>query len=102
MSTGTVASSRAVHIFIRSHDFVGDCFGRHGIPLAFYSVSVISASMEVIPQGKAGLFTALVGAGSAIGCLTGSLIAENIGFQGTFTASAVCFLLSFFAFEEFV
>jgi MFS family permease len=73
-----------------------------GFLYAFYSVSVISASMEVIPQGKAGLFTALVGAGSAIGCLTGSVIAENISFQGTFIASAVCFLLSFFAFEEFV
>jgi MFS family permease len=72
-----------------------------GFVYAYYSVSVISASMEVIPQGRAGLFTALVGGGSAIGCLSGPLIAENVGFHGTFIASAVCFLLSFVAFKEF-
>ncbi len=72
-----------------------------GFVYAFYSVSVISASMAVIPQGRAGLFTALVGTGSAIGCLSGPLIAENVGFHGTFIASAVCFLLSFVAFKKF-
>jgi MFS family permease len=72
-----------------------------GLVYAFYSVSVLSLSMEVIPQGKAGLFTALVGAGSAIGCFAGPLIAENFGFQYTFIASAACFLLSFIAFKNF-
>jgi len=72
-----------------------------GFIYAFYLVSVTSASMEVIPQGKAGLFTALVGTGSAIGCLSGPLIAENVGFQYTFIASALCFLLSFVAFKKF-
>jgi len=72
-----------------------------GIVYAFYSVSVLSLSMEVIPQGKAGLFTALIGTGSAIGCFAGPLIAENFGFQYTFIASAACFLLSFVAFGKF-
>jgi len=72
-----------------------------GLAYAFYSISVLSLSMEVIPQGKAGLFTALVGTGSAIGCLIGPLIAQNLGFQYTFIASAAIFLLSFVAFKKF-
>jgi len=72
-----------------------------GLAYAFYSVSVLSLSMEVIPQGKAGLFTALVGTGSAIGCFAGPLIAESFGFQQAFLTSAACFLLSFVAFKKF-
>lgn len=72
-----------------------------GFVFAFYSISVLSLSMEVIPQGRAGLFTALVGTGSAIGCLLGPLIAGNLGFQYTFITSAACFLLSFVAFGKF-
>lgn len=72
-----------------------------GFIYAFYSVSVLSLSMEVIPQGRAGLFTALVGAGSATGCLMGPLIAENFGFQLMFIASAASFFLSFVAFKKF-
>jgi len=72
-----------------------------GLAYAFYSVSVLSLSMEVIPQGKAGLFSALIGTGSAIGCFTGALIAQNMGFQYTFIASAACFFLSFVAFQKF-
>lgn len=72
-----------------------------GLAYAFYSVSVLSLSMEVIPQGKAGLFTALIGTGSAIGCFAGPLIAETLGFQYTFLASAVFFLLSSVAFKKF-
>jgi MFS family permease len=73
-----------------------------GFVYAFYSVSVLSLSMEVIPRGKTGVFTALLGTGSGIGCLTGPIIAENFGFSYTFIASATCFLLSFVAFKIFV
>ncbi len=52
-----------------------------GFFYAFYSVSVLSLSMEVIPRGKTGIFTALLGAGSGIGCLTGPILAENFGFS---------------------
>jgi predicted MFS family arabinose efflux permease len=72
-----------------------------GFVYAFYSVSVLSLSMEVIPRGKTGIFTALLGAGSGIGCLTGSVIAENFGFSYTFIASATCFLSSFVVFKIF-
>lgn len=72
-----------------------------GFVYAFYSVSVLSISMEVIQRGKTGLFTALLGAGSGIGCLTGPIIAEKFGFNYTFIISATCFLLSFVAFKIF-
>ena len=72
-----------------------------GLVYAFYSISVLSLSMEVIPRGKTGLFTALIGTGSAVGSFTGSLMAESMGFQYTFITSAACFLLSFVAFKQF-
>jgi predicted MFS family arabinose efflux permease len=72
-----------------------------GFVYALYSVSVLSLSMEVIPRGKTGLFTALLGAGSGIGCLTGPIMAENFGFSYTFIASATCFLISYVAFKIF-
>ncbi|PVX27253.1 MAG: hypothetical protein CW716_03275 [Candidatus Bathyarchaeum sp.] len=72
-----------------------------GFVYAFYSVSVLSLSMEVIPRGKTGIFTAILGAGSGIGCLTGPVIAENFGFSYTFIASAACFLSSFVVFKIF-
>jgi MFS family permease len=72
-----------------------------GLAYAFYSVAVLSLSMEVIPQGKAGLFTALIGTGAAVGCFVGPLIAENVGFEFTFVTSAVFFVFSFIAFRKF-
>lgn len=72
-----------------------------GFVYAFYSVAVVAASMEVIPQGKAGLFTALLGTGTAIGCLVGPLVADNLGFSYAFAASAACFFLSFVAFKKY-
>ncbi len=72
-----------------------------GSVYAFYSVSVISLSMEVIPPGKAGLFTALVSIGAGIGCLSGPLLAESFGFGYVFFASAACFFLSFVSFNKF-
>ncbi len=72
-----------------------------GFVYALYSVSVLSLSMEVIPRGKTGLFTALLGAGSGIGCLTGPIIGENFGFSYTFIASATCFLISYAVFKIF-
>ncbi len=72
-----------------------------GFLYAFYSVAVLSISMEMIPQGKVGLPTALVGIGSAAGCFLGPLIADTCGFHCAFAVSAVCFLLSCFAFRKF-
>jgi len=72
-----------------------------GFFYALYSVSVLSLSMEVIPRGKTGLFTAILGAGSGIGCLTGPIMAENFGFSYTFIASATCFIISYVSFKIF-
>ena len=72
-----------------------------GLVYAFYSVSVLSLSIEIIPQGKTGIFTALLGAGTGIGCLTGPIIAENFGFSYTFIISTALFLLSFTTFKIF-
>jgi len=73
-----------------------------GFVYSFYSVSVLSLSMEVIPRGKTGLFTGLLGAGTGVGCYFGPIIAENFGFSYMFIVSAVCFLLSFVVFKIFV
>ena len=72
-----------------------------GFIFAFYSVCVISISMEIIPKGKVGLFTALIGIGSAIGCFVGPKIAESFGFQYIFIVSAAFCFLSSFAFQKF-
>lgn len=72
-----------------------------GFVYAFHSISMLSLSMEVIPRVKSGLFTALLGAGSGIGCYSGPIIAENFGFSYTFIASATCFLLSFVGLKFF-
>jgi predicted MFS family arabinose efflux permease len=72
-----------------------------GFVYAYYSVSVLTISMEVIPRGKTGLFSALLGAGTAIGCLAGPFIAAQWGFQYTFITSAACFLISFVTFKIF-
>lgn len=72
-----------------------------GFVYAFYSVSVLSISMEIIPQGKVGLFTALIGAGSAMGCFIGPIIAYSFSFQHIFLISGAFCFLSFIAFKKF-
>lgn len=72
-----------------------------GFVYASYSVAVLSLSMEVIPQGKVGLLTALVGIGSGIGCFVGPIIADSLGFQYMFIISASCSFLGFVAFKKF-
>ncbi len=57
--------------------------------------------MEVLPQGKAGLFNVLIGVGGAIGCLIGPLVANTFGFFYVFLTAGVIFLLSFLAFRIF-
>jgi len=72
-----------------------------GIAYAFYSICVLSISMDIIPKGRVGLFSALIGVGSAIGCFIGPVIAENLGFQPIFLISSFFCLLSFLAFRQF-
>jgi MFS family permease len=72
-----------------------------GLAYAFYSICVLSISMDIIPKGKAGLFSALIGVGSAIGCFVGPIIAESFGFQYIFLISSLFCFLSFLAFQQF-
>jgi MFS family permease len=66
-----------------------------GFTYALYHVCVLSLSMELIPAGKAGLFDAFVGLGSASGAYLGPYIAQTFSFTYTFIISGVAFLLAY-------
>lgn len=72
-----------------------------GIAYALFITSTLSLSMEILPEGKAGLFNALVGLGGAAGSLIGPMIAANLSFQNVFVSSTIVFSLSFVAFKIF-
>ncbi|MEM2102669.1 MAG: MFS transporter [Candidatus Bathyarchaeia archaeon] len=72
-----------------------------GIAYGFFLISTLSLSMELIPEGKAGVFNALVGLGGALGCFLGTYVAENYGFQTLFMATSVVFFLSYMLFKAF-
>lgn len=72
-----------------------------GLAYAFYSICILSISIDIIPKGKVGLFSALMGIGSAIGCFVGPAIAESFGFQYIFLVSSLFCFLSFLAFQQF-
>jgi MFS family permease len=72
-----------------------------GFAYAVFLINTLSISMEVLSQGKAGLFNVLIGIGSAVGCLVGPLIANTYGFLYVFLAASAIFLLSFLAFRIF-
>lgn len=72
-----------------------------GVTYGFFLISTLSLSMELIPEGKAGLFNALVGLGGAAGCYIGSYMAENYGFPILFIIVSIGFFLSYVAFKMF-
>jgi MFS family permease len=72
-----------------------------GFAYSVFLINTLSISMEVLSQGKAGLFNVLIGVGGAIGCLIGPVIAENYGFLFVFLTAGVTFLLSYLAFRIF-
>jgi len=45
--------------------------------------------MEIIPQGKAGLFDGMVSLGAGIGAFMGPFIAQNMNYIPTFLITAV-------------
>jgi MFS family permease len=67
-----------------------------GFAYAMYYIMMISLSMEIIPEGKAGLFDGMVNLGAAIGALAGPLIAEYLSYDLVFFITAVLFLVAFF------
>lgn len=66
-----------------------------GFAYAMYYIMMISLSMEIIPQGKAGLFDGMVNLGAAIGALAGPLVAEYLSYDLVFFITAVLFLFAF-------
>jgi len=70
-----------------------------GVAYGFFLISTLSLSMELIPEGKAGVFNGLIGLGGALGCFIGSFIADQFGFLWLFVTSSVFFSLSYVAFK---
>jgi len=66
-----------------------------GFFYAMYYILMLSLSMEVIPEGKAGFFDGLVGLGAAIGAFLGPFLANSLSFVIMFVITAVVFLLAF-------
>lgn len=72
-----------------------------GLVFGFFWISSLSLSMELIPEGKAGLFYALVGLGAAFGCFIGTFIAESFGFPILFVGVSLGFFVSYLAFKTY-
>jgi hypothetical protein len=56
---------------------------------------MLSLSMELIPQGKSGIFDVLVGSGAAIGSFLGPFLANSMAYLPTFNIAAVLLFLAF-------
>jgi len=72
-----------------------------GVVYGFFLISTLSLSMEFIPEGKAGLFNALIGLGGALGCFLGTYMAQNYGFPTLFLIASLGFFLSYIAFKTY-
>ncbi|MGO8805050.1 MAG: MFS transporter [Candidatus Bathyarchaeia archaeon] len=72
-----------------------------GFAYAMYYIMMLSLSMEVIPQGKAGFFDGLVGLGSAIGAFLGPFLAFSLNYTPMFVITAVFFLVAFLTLKLF-
>jgi MFS family permease len=74
-----------------------------GFAYAMYYIMMISISMELIPEGKSGLFDGLVGLGSASGSFLGPFLAQMFlpNFVPMFLAAAVVFFAAFVTLKLF-
>jgi len=72
-----------------------------GAAYGFFLIATLSLSMELIPEGKSGAFSALVGLGGALGCFVGTYVAANYGFAWLFAVASIVFLLSYTAFKTY-
>ncbi len=72
-----------------------------GFAFGMYYIMMISLSMELIPQGKAGLFDGLVGLGGGIGSFLGPFFANSLDYLPTFLIAAVAFLFAFIILKVF-
>jgi MFS family permease len=72
-----------------------------GFAYAMYYIMMISLSMELIPQGKAGFFDGLVGLGAAVGSFLGPFLASQLSYVPTFLIAAVGFFCAFLILKIF-
>jgi len=72
-----------------------------GFAYAMYYIMMLSLSMEIIPEGKAGLFDGMVSLGAAIGAIAGPLIAEFLSYDLVFFVTATLFLVAFLVIKAF-
>ena len=72
-----------------------------GFAYAMYYIMMLSLSMELIPEGKAGFFDGLVGLGAAIGAFLGPFFAGALSYISTFSIVAGVFLAAFVALRLF-
>jgi len=68
-----------------------------GFAYAMYYIMMLSLSMEVIPQGKTGLFDGMVNLGSAIGAFLGPFLAFHLNYVPMFVVTALLFLVAYLA-----
>ena len=68
-----------------------------GFAYGMYYIMMISLSMEIIPQGKAGLFDGMVSLGAGIGAFMGPFLAQNMDYIPTFIITAILFLAAYSA-----
>ncbi|MCW3983751.1 MAG: MFS transporter [Candidatus Bathyarchaeota archaeon] len=66
-----------------------------GFAFGMYYIMMISLSMELIPEGKSGLFDGLVGLGTGIGAFFGPYISAQLSYLSTFLIAASAFFLAF-------
>jgi MFS family permease len=72
-----------------------------GFAYAMYYIMMLSLSMELIPEGKAGFFDGLVGLGAAIGAFLGPFIAYSLNYLPAFLITALIFLAAFITLKLF-
>jgi len=72
-----------------------------GFAYAMYYIMMISLSMELIPEGKAGLFDGLVGLGAALGSFLGPFLAQHLNYLPTFAIAGVAFFCAFLILKIF-
>ena len=72
-----------------------------GFANGLYYIMMLSLSMELIPQGKAGLFDGLIGLGAGVGSFLGPFLADNLNYLPTFAIAAVAFMVAFIILRVF-
>ncbi|MEM1556224.1 MAG: MFS transporter [Candidatus Bathyarchaeia archaeon] len=62
-----------------------------GLTYAIFYILSLSLSMEILPEGMAGMFNVVAGLGEAFGSFVGPFIAEKLGFSHLFLSAGIIF-----------